>query len=87
MAHVFDGGFLAEKRKRPAGLQHALFDFGKGIEALLSRGRFELRHGNQLSFQIPHAHLAAFHQNVSPAFNQLIQLAMVVKEANDGDSW
>jgi len=78
VTYILAGRLLAKKRKRPAGLQHTLLDLRKRIEALLSCGRFQLRHGNQLAFQISHAYLAALDQSVSSAFDQLLKLAMVV---------
>ena len=83
MAHVLAGWLLRKKCKCPAGFQHALLDFGERLEALLPGSCFELRHGNQLPLQILHSHFTAQHQNVGSAFDQLVEFAVIVEEAND----
>src|SRR5260370_8322114 len=83
MAQVLASWLLRKKCKCPAGFQHALFDFGERLEALLPCGCFELGHGNQLPLQILHSNFTAQHQNIGSAFNQLVEFTMIEEEAND----
>jgi hypothetical protein len=60
-----------------------LFDFGKRCEPLFPRGGFELLHSNEFLFQTLFVYLAVLNQQVGLAFNQLVELPVVVEEAND----
>src|SRR5229473_3649018 len=46
-------------------------------------GSFELCHGDKLRLQMLGANLARLDQNIRPAFDQLVELPMVVEKAHD----
>src|SRR5579859_3663516 len=83
MPNIFGGRFSGGKTQRSTGFQNALLNFRKRIEALLASGGGQLFLGNQFLLEFVFVNFSVFDQNVRAAFDDLIQLAMVVQKSHD----
>src|SRR5882762_8238150 len=83
VSDIFGVRFFRYEGERSARLEHALPYFGKCIEPLFACGRGQLFLGDQFTFEFVLMNFSVFDQNVGAAFDDLLQLAMIVQKSYD----
>ena len=82
MARVVYIRFPGNEREGAARFQDALVHFSERAETLFARRSFELRHRDELSLQVLWPDCSALDKNVGLAFDELVQLAVLIQEPN-----
>src|SRR3954451_2602487 len=83
MSAIVDGRRLPLERDRAARFEDRALDLAERRKALFAGRGFKLMHRDEFALDVSHVELAVLDEDVGLAFDEVLQPAVVVKQAVD----